>query len=72
MAEVNEGVILTFIWVLWTFRNKGIFRGDVKSQVELVKEIQILSHLWINARRTTGVRLNWAEWTTNPVALFSC
>lgn len=72
LAEVNEAVILIFIWVLWTFRNKGIFRGDVKSQLELVTEIQILSHLWINARRTTGVRLNWAEWTTNPVALFSC
>lgn len=67
LGRVNEGIILVFIWVLWSFRNKNCFQNEVKSELELMSAIQSLSHLWFNARRRKGDTLNWAAWKNNPV-----
>lgn len=67
LAETNEAICLISIWVIWTFRNKGIFRKEIKTDLELAAEIKILAHLWINARKTKGRKLTWDRWVIDPV-----
>lgn len=56
-VEVQEAIILTFMWVLWRFKILKIHSNDPKSHTTLVTEIQILSFLWINARKKKTVLL---------------
>lgn len=68
LADVNEAICLTFVWVIWSFRNKGVFKNEFKSHMELAAEIKILSHLWINARKKKGRNLDWSRWVSDPVS----
>lgn len=67
LTNIHEAIILVFIWAMWSFRNKAIFKQVIKNQFEIVAEIQILSHLWFNARKRRGCPLNWLAWRADPV-----
>lgn len=70
LADVNEVVCLVFMWVIWCSRNKGVFKNESKTCSELTSEIQVLAFLWINARKKSGSKLEWARWIENPVIEF--
>lgn len=70
LAEVSEAICSIFMWVIWCFRNKGIFKNEFKTHLELAAEIQILAFLWLNARKKAGSKLDWSRWIENPVVEF--
>nr|KAJ0195178.1 hypothetical protein LSAT_V11C700343740 [Lactuca sativa] len=69
LAWIHEAIMLTFIWVIWKYRN---LRGhshapNSKLILALVFEVKSLSIFWINARKKKGQTLRWSEWCSDPI-----
>nr|KAJ0195447.1 hypothetical protein LSAT_V11C700350330 [Lactuca sativa] len=56
LANIHEGIMLVFLWVIWRYRNSIAHSSNQnpKSHMALVYEVQLLSLLWINARNRKG------------------
>ena len=67
LDQIQEAVMLIYMWVIWKFRNDRIYSNIVKSHKIPVNEVQILSHLWINSR-SKHKKVRWAEWCCDPIA----
>ncbi|KAL4587346.1 hypothetical protein LXL04_000215 [Taraxacum kok-saghyz] len=63
--EIQAAVFLVFLWVVWVHRNKKAHSSNLMSHKGLANEIQILSHLWINAR-IRRKNIDWRSWCTDP------
>lgn len=70
LEDANEAICLVYIWVMWTFRNNGVFRKAIRTEIELAADVKVLTHLWINARRQSGRKLDWEGWSKDPVLEF--
>nr|KAJ0223650.1 hypothetical protein LSAT_V11C200099500 [Lactuca sativa] len=56
LAWIHEAIMLTFIWVIWKYRNlRAQSHAPIsKSQSALAYEVKFLSIFWINARNRKG------------------
>ncbi|KAL4559965.1 hypothetical protein LXL04_032112 [Taraxacum kok-saghyz] len=70
---LQPAVILTFIWVMWSFRNKKAHTNSLDSYKGLANEIQSLSFLWISSL-IQKKKIDWTEWCSDPlqVCVWAC
>ncbi|KAL4556617.1 hypothetical protein LXL04_039275 [Taraxacum kok-saghyz] len=66
--NLQAAVILTYIWVLWSHRNKKTHTNSLESHKGLANEIQSLSHLWISSRIRKR-KIEWKDWRLDPQQL---
>lgn len=67
LDQIQETMVLIYIWVVWEFRNDRIHLSTIKSYKTLANEVQVLSHLWINSTSKLK-KFRWAEWCCDPIA----
>ncbi|KAL7615828.1 hypothetical protein Lser_V15G00765 [Lactuca serriola] len=67
LDQIQEAVMLIYMWVIWKFRNDRIHSNIVRSHKILANEVQILSHLWINSR-SKHKKTRWEKWCCDPIA----
>ncbi|XP_023732081.1 uncharacterized protein LOC111879881 [Lactuca sativa] len=69
LVWIHEAIMLTFIWVIWKYRNLRAHSHapNSKSIPALVFEVKSLSNFWINARKKKGQTLRWSEWCSDPI-----
>nr|KAJ0197236.1 hypothetical protein LSAT_V11C700356500 [Lactuca sativa] len=53
----HEAIMLYFLWVIWRYRNEKVHAESPRSKSVLSYEVQVLSHLWLNARKRSGQNL---------------
>ncbi|KAJ9550535.1 hypothetical protein OSB04_014580 [Centaurea solstitialis] len=63
-----NGVIFSFLWLIWSLRNRKIFDNVHRGKEELIfSHLQALSFFWIKQRsRLPSFGLKWALWCTSP------
>ncbi|KAL7593363.1 hypothetical protein Lser_V15G33806 [Lactuca serriola] len=61
LGNIHEGIMLVFLWVIWSFRNLKAHSSGAKSLSVLAYEVQSMSAFWINARNRKGVSLRWLD-----------
>ncbi|KAJ9568335.1 hypothetical protein OSB04_004301 [Centaurea solstitialis] len=58
---------------VWKTRNNKIFKGELKNEKEVVREIQTIAFNWVRCRFKRGDLLSWDNWLYNLVsAVASC
>nr|KAJ0219330.1 hypothetical protein LSAT_V11C300114670 [Lactuca sativa] len=67
LHQIQEAVVLIYIWVFWKFRNDRIHSNTIKSHKFLANEVQLLIHLWINSR-CNNKKFRWTEWCCDLIA----
>lgn len=67
LSNIHEGIMLVFLWVVWTFRNLKAHSSGVKPLSVLVYEVQSKSTFWFNARKRNGEPPRLADWCCDPV-----
>nr|KAJ0212224.1 hypothetical protein LSAT_V11C400158780 [Lactuca sativa] len=67
LLVLHEAIMLVFLWVVWRYINALAHGPSIKSHTVLASEVQVLSHLWINARKRRGQNLSWYDWCFDPV-----
>ncbi|GKA59740.1 RNA-directed DNA polymerase, eukaryota, reverse transcriptase zinc-binding domain protein [Tanacetum coccineum] len=70
--KVNKAffaIRLVMLWCIWKWRNKVVHaRSEDRSSIlnsDIAKEVQVLSHLWIQNRSREAV-VSWEAWKINP------
>lgn len=67
LSDINEAVMLVFLWVIWNYWNLKAHSSGVKSHTVLAYEVQSMTLFWINARKRKGEPLGWVEWCCDPI-----
>lgn len=67
LSNIHEGIMLVFLWVVWSFRNLKAHASAVKSISVLAYEVRSFSMFWFNARNRKVVPLRWNDWCCDPV-----
>ncbi|GJX89090.1 hypothetical protein Tco_0341104 [Tanacetum coccineum] len=70
--KVNKAffaIRLVMLWCIWKWRNKVVHaRSEDRYTIlnsDIEKEVQVLSHLWIQ-NRSRGAVVSWEVWKINP------
>ncbi|KAJ9551069.1 hypothetical protein OSB04_015114 [Centaurea solstitialis] len=72
-ADICKVLGVAFLNTMWTTRNKNVFDGDLKQEIEIVKEIQAVAFSWVRGRFKGGSNISWEDWLCNPAnAIASC
>ncbi|KAJ9564545.1 hypothetical protein OSB04_000511 [Centaurea solstitialis] len=48
--KVRKVIGAAYLWTIWKHRNKKIFKGNMKKEKEICREIQFLGFNWIRGR----------------------
>lgn len=71
MAETTKGtskwmaVKWSFLYLIWSHRNKLVFKREKSHVIDLFFEFQRKTFEWVNKRAKKST-LDWAGWLSNP------